>query len=169
MAKKNKNDYEDLERDLNELQQKLFEELQQRIGSVGNVSSDDPTEMMDLATDSEVDFMAAVSAEAGSDTVREIQEALRKVKEGSYGVCEDCGTDIPKRRLEARPFATRCISCKEEQERRMYQFAPRSYVHGHVPSAAGLEESEAGEEAEFDADLGDVMREMEDLEANELF
>lgn len=169
MTDEKKQDYEELERDLNDLQQRLFRELQQRLVNVGNVSSDDPSEMADMATDGEVDFMAAVSAEAGSDTVREIQEALRKVEEGSYGVCEDCGTDIPKRRLEARPFATRCIKCKEAQERRMYQSAPRSYVHGHVPAAVNLGQSEGEEQPEFETDIGDVMRELEDMEANEMF
>jgi len=169
MTEKNQHDYGKLERDLTALQRKLLKELQQRLVNVGNVSLDDPTEMIDMATDGEVDFMAAVSAEAGSDTVREIQEALRKVKEGSYGICEDCGTEIPQRRLEARPFATRCIRCKEAQERRMYRSAPRSYVQGHMPSAANLGRSEGEEQPESEADMGDVMRELEDMEVNEMF
>jgi DnaK suppressor protein len=50
--------------------------------------------------------------------IKKIQDALGRIDEGSFGECEDCGEDIELRRLEARPTATLCVSCKEEQERR---------------------------------------------------
>jgi len=50
--------------------------------------------------------------------IKKIEEALRRIEEGTFGECEDCGEDIELRRLEARPTATLCVSCKEEQERR---------------------------------------------------
>ena len=37
--------------------------------------------------------------------------------DGTYGCCEDCGDDISQKRLMARPTATLCITCKEEEER----------------------------------------------------
>jgi RNA polymerase-binding transcription factor DksA len=43
--------------------------------------------------------------------VHQIQGALRRIAEGTYGVCVQCGADIDPRRLEALPIATRCISC----------------------------------------------------------
>jgi DnaK suppressor protein len=43
--------------------------------------------------------------------IREIQEALRRISEGTYGVCTKCGIDIDPKRLKAQPTATRCISC----------------------------------------------------------
>ena len=48
--------------------------------------------------------------------VGKIDEALRKIEEGGYGICEECGCDITVRRLEARPVASLCIECKREQE-----------------------------------------------------
>jgi DnaK suppressor protein len=50
--------------------------------------------------------------------IKKIEEALRRIEEGIFGECEDCGEDIELRRLEARPTATLCVFCKEEQERR---------------------------------------------------
>jgi DnaK suppressor protein len=50
--------------------------------------------------------------------IKKIDEALRRIEEGTFGECDDCGEDIELRRLEARPTATLCVSCKEEQERR---------------------------------------------------
>ena len=43
--------------------------------------------------------------------IRKIQGALKRIAEGSYGVCAKCGEDIDPKRLEALPTATRCISC----------------------------------------------------------
>jgi DnaK suppressor protein len=43
--------------------------------------------------------------------------ALKKIDEGTFGVCEVCEEPIGKKRLEARPETTLCIKCKEDQER----------------------------------------------------
>jgi DnaK suppressor protein len=47
-----------------------------------------------------------------------IEEALNRIDEGTFGVCEDCGEDIGLKRLEARPVTTLCIDCKTLQETR---------------------------------------------------
>jgi RNA polymerase-binding transcription factor DksA len=41
----------------------------------------------------------------------EVEEALRRVDAGTYGVCVRCGREIPAARLEARPMATMCVAC----------------------------------------------------------
>lgn len=50
------------------------------------------------------------------ETLIKIDEALRKLKENSYGICEDCGDDINAERLRVMPFAIRCRDCQEAQE-----------------------------------------------------
>ena len=45
-----------------------------------------------------------------------IQEALRRLDNGEYGICERCGAEIGIARLKARPVTTLCIECKSEQE-----------------------------------------------------
>lgn len=50
--------------------------------------------------------------------VEDIDEALERVKAGTYGVCVRCGSKIPVARLEAVPQAALCIECKSRQERR---------------------------------------------------
>lgn len=42
--------------------------------------------------------------------------AQERVRDGSYGICESCGTRIPRRRLQAVPTATLCLACQEQQE-----------------------------------------------------
>ncbi len=49
--------------------------------------------------------------------LKKIDEALARIENGTFGECEDCGDPIEVKRLEARPTATLCVSCKENQER----------------------------------------------------
>lgn len=49
--------------------------------------------------------------------LKKVEEALRRIQTGSFGTCDDCGSDIDMRRMEARPTTTLCIGCKEEEER----------------------------------------------------
>jgi len=49
--------------------------------------------------------------------LNKIEKALKKIDDGTYGICERCGGKIGLKRLESRPVATLCIKCKEEQER----------------------------------------------------
>jgi DnaK suppressor protein len=62
-----------------------------------------------LAVERERDL--ALSAQA-SAAVEEIDIALAKIKEGTYGVCEQCHNTIPKERLRALPYAALCVQCK---------------------------------------------------------
>lgn len=51
-----------------------------------------------------------------------IDEALQRIEDGSFGICEECGTEIGIKRLKARPVVTLCIECKtrqEEEERKL--------------------------------------------------
>jgi DnaK suppressor protein len=49
--------------------------------------------------------------------LKKINQALRRIQDGTFGICDTCGDAIEYRRLEARPTASLCVGCKEEQER----------------------------------------------------
>ena len=49
--------------------------------------------------------------------LKQVDEALHKIRQDTYGLCEACGELIGERRLEALPFARLCIACQEEEER----------------------------------------------------
>jgi len=51
-------------------------------------------------------------------TLGEIQEALERVNNGSFGLCEGCQEAIPKARLNAVPYARNCVDCQRKAERR---------------------------------------------------
>jgi len=46
-----------------------------------------------------------------------IKEALERIEDGSFGICESCGEKISENRLKVRPVTTLCINCKESQEK----------------------------------------------------
>ncbi|MCP4681758.1 MAG: RNA polymerase-binding protein DksA [Desulfobacterales bacterium] len=48
--------------------------------------------------------------------IKKIKEAIDRLEDGTYGVCEECGEDISEARLKARPVTTLCIDCKKKQE-----------------------------------------------------
>ncbi|MDY0291181.1 MAG: RNA polymerase-binding protein DksA [Desulfuromonadaceae bacterium] len=50
--------------------------------------------------------------------IGKIREALKRIDDGEFGICASCEENISESRLRARPVATLCIDCKEEQERR---------------------------------------------------
>ena len=59
--------------------------------------------------DREIDLYLSAQARA---TVVEIDRALQKIEDGTYGVCEQCGQMIPDARLQALPYAALCVTCK---------------------------------------------------------
>ena len=58
------------------------------------------------------------------DNVFEIDNALRRIEEGAYGLCDGCGCAIEKPRLQALPFARMCVKCQSEQEKGRSRFRP---------------------------------------------
>ncbi len=49
--------------------------------------------------------------------IGKIKDALERLENGTYGICEECGEDISEKRLKARPVTTLCIECKKRQEK----------------------------------------------------
>jgi len=75
--------------------------------------SPDFVDQASMETDSSFAFRIE---ERQSRLIRKIKDALMRLKDGTFGICEECGEEISDRRLEARPIATLCIKCKEKQE-----------------------------------------------------
>ena len=62
------------------------------------------------------DAMQAAKLNRHQSQLKDIDEAIRKIEEGTYGICDDCEGDIPLGRLNAMPFALRCVDCQEKHE-----------------------------------------------------
>ena len=120
----NKKDREEFKKLLLHRREQLSDEVEKlsdetlrhnRQEAAGDLSSM-PIHMADIASDNfekelNMDFIQMESAE-----LRDIDEALVRVEEGDFGICEACTKPIPKTRLRAVPHARLCIACKREEE-----------------------------------------------------
>ena len=77
-----------------------------------------PLHMADMGSENHDRELMLGLAESERKTVRQIDEALIRIAEGTYGVCEATGRKITKARLEAKPWARYCIEVAREYERR---------------------------------------------------
>lgn len=73
--------------------------------------------MADIGTDAMEQEQTFLHASQGYDYLHALEDALKRIEKGTYGVCEECSGDIPQKRLEAYPAARLCISCKSKQEK----------------------------------------------------
>ncbi len=82
------------------------------------VNTDDRYDEIDQATSDAEQAMRMRLRSRERLYLRKIEEALSRIEEGVFGECNSCSEDIEIRRLQARPTATLCVSCKEEEEKR---------------------------------------------------
>lgn len=99
--------------------QQLLDEMREKIAASGEgpglvnqskITDDDG--LADAAAEMEVAMVMRESQE-----LQEIEAALARIGDDSYGSCSDCGDDIGHARLKANPAATRCLPCQEKYER----------------------------------------------------
>ena len=74
-------------------------------------------DVVDAALDSAQDELSSQLAEVESRELSNVEAALEKMREGTYGKCEGCAENIPLVRLQALPYAGHCIQCQTELEK----------------------------------------------------
>ncbi|MEE9442490.1 MAG: TraR/DksA C4-type zinc finger protein [candidate division Zixibacteria bacterium] len=74
--------------------------------------------MADLGTDAQEREKKFLLASKSGRLIYHLDEALRRIEDGTYGKCHECGKNITKPRLEAVPHARFCIACKEAEEKK---------------------------------------------------
>ena len=94
----------------------LRRELGERLEEDALTSQDEKIEIGDrsvavLGQDVELERLAMKRKE-----LRRIDDALARLDQGAYGLCEDCDADIAEERLLILPFATRCVDCERRHE-----------------------------------------------------
>ena len=95
-------------------------EIQDKLRSLRETLPAEVVEVKDPEERSVADFVQEVDfalMEMKSATLAKIDDALHRVEDGRYGVCDECGREITEARLTAVPFASLCRGCQEEQER----------------------------------------------------
>jgi DnaK suppressor protein len=88
-----------------------------RTGEEGRAADDDPTvDLADKAANSYTKEFLFGQTNIDRTTLQLIDEALDRIKNGSYGICVHCETELQQKRLEAVPWARHCTACQEKQE-----------------------------------------------------
>ncbi len=107
----------DLREHLLEMRSKLIAEIDSELKAEREGNKDEGMDTYDLASeerDREINF---ILSDRERVKIRQIDDALGRMDEGTYGVCESCGLEIAEERLEAMPFTRLCRDCQQDQER----------------------------------------------------
>jgi DnaK suppressor protein len=110
--------YNELKKMLDNRRRELVAEVQGRMRDVRNEGSKE-RDVLDQGESSEVDIQEDIELaliQMKSETLNKIHAALRRLEDGSYGDCFECGDEISEARLRALPFAVRCKECEEARE-----------------------------------------------------
>ena len=100
---------------LNNLHRENSVSLEDETGELVSGSADQ--HLADTATETVEREIGNTLEEHDERLLAEIDAALRRIEDGTYGKCVNCGAPIPEERLEAMPWATLCIDCKRKEER----------------------------------------------------
>src|SRR5271167_2627520 len=122
----------DLREHLLELRTKLVAEIDSELRAEREGNKDEGMDTYDLASeerDREINF---ILSDRERVKLKQIDDALERLDDGTYGVCESCGLEIGEERLEAMPFTRLCRDCQQEQEKeakalRRFDDEPNTY------------------------------------------
>jgi DnaK suppressor protein len=102
-------------------------------------------DLVDQAGDERDRELSLLLTSRDKEKLQAINEALEKIREGSYGICEECGDKIGMGRLKVMPLAKYCVSCqsKMEKEISLLRKAEEDLKYRGLAYATGLDEEEA--------------------------
>lgn len=116
--------YERVRGELLEEQAKLQEQLE-RLESVEYESVGYGNHIADDATDAFEQTVGVALQRKVETTLEEVGRALAKLDDGTFGLCEACGTRVDRARLEALPYARYCLNCQSRRERKGIRMGSR--------------------------------------------
>ena len=102
---------------LEEKRKAVLERARQMLRREHGPRHERPPDEMDLASSEYLQSFEFRLRGREKSLLSKLDLALKKIEDGTFGVCEICEEPIGKKRLEARPETTLCIKCKEDQER----------------------------------------------------
>ena len=102
---------------LEEMKEKLISDVEQTLTEMTTQNGNIPDPNDRATVESDRNFELRIR-DRERKLMNKIEEAIGRLDEGTYGVCDSCGEDIAVKRLEARPVAKYCIECKTKQEQR---------------------------------------------------
>ncbi len=112
---------EELRQMLLSLREEVLKKIEEEVGAklkedprFTTLSTMDVGDLSQFDLDSDINYSLL---QGQLERLKSIEEALRKLEEGTYGYCEECGEPIPIKRLKVLPFARYCVRCQEKIEK----------------------------------------------------
>lgn len=92
-------------------------------GAIEEAEVQDRAELSEADAQGDLEFALL---QMQGERLQQIEDALERLDAGRHGTCVDCGAEIPARRLEVLPFATRCRNCEQEREEERRRLPPQT-------------------------------------------
>ena len=113
---------EEIKAILFKMKEETLKEISKSLKTGSDVPSGEPSgDIYDQASSERDREMELLLGDREREKLLNIDEALLKIEEGEYGICEECEEDIPIGRLKVVPFAHYCVKCKSEIEKQQAQ------------------------------------------------
>ena len=104
------------------MKEETLQEISRSLRSGSEIPSGEPSgDIYDQASSERDRELELLLGDREREKLHSIDEALLKIKEGEYGICEECEEDIPIGRLKVVPFARYCVKCKADIEKQQAQ------------------------------------------------
>jgi DnaK suppressor protein len=113
----NQKDMKRFKKLLEESKRNLLQSARKTLSEEATFDTDDLPDEIDLASSEYTQSMVFRLRDREKFLLKKIDDALVRIENSTYGICEICEEEISVKRLEARPVTTMCIRCKEEQEK----------------------------------------------------
>lgn len=123
---------------------RILQEVSSKVRSESNILKFEIGDIYDIASSERERELTLTLGDRDREKLAEIEDALERINESTYGACEECGEPIAEDRLRALPFTRVCVECQSRNERELK-------IKGRIEEETGLgimERSE-GDEEEF--------------------
>lgn len=121
---------------------RILKEVSEKVKSEKNILKFEIGDIYDIASSERERELSLMLGDREREKLADIEDALERIKDGSYGTCEECGEPIAEDRLRALPFTRVCVECQSKNER-------EQRIRGRLEEETGLgimEKSETEEE-----------------------
>ncbi|OGQ50816.1 MAG: hypothetical protein A3J24_01760 [Deltaproteobacteria bacterium RIFCSPLOWO2_02_FULL_53_8] len=123
---------------------KILQEVTQKVKNESDVLKFEIGDIYDIASNERERELSLMFGDRDREKLAEIEDALERLRDNTYGECEDCNEPIAENRLRAMPFTRVCVECQSKQER-------EQKIKGRFEEESGLGilERNEGDEEEF--------------------
>ena len=119
----NKNQVDELKVILLERKENILSNISNSRANIDQLKEQDINDELDYAEFVSDSFTEGMIANHQLDELRQIEDSLKKIDAGTYGICDMCGVTIPLGRLKAKPFAKFCTECRTVYENELVKRA----------------------------------------------